>query len=176
MPAHSQVVVRKLKFAGSVKYEWPGTLIEMAGDDWAVVYHDPRRHVKLGAGVETAVDGSDHANMFHYVGLAQPVTVLFAFSQAGEFLEAKCDAALPAVRTDNRIDFVDLDLDVIVLPGGAHYIRDQEVFAERSVTMNYSEEAKRQAHLGILHALRMVRRKQFPFDGHAQRLAAAFSQ
>ena len=171
----TQVVVRKLKFDGSVKYVWPGSLVDIPRADWALVYHDPSRHEKVGDGVDTRVDGSDHASMFHYVGLAQPVTVLFAFSKAGEFLEAKCDATLPAVRTKNVIDFVDLDLDVIVLPGGAHYVRDQDVFAERSVTMNYSEEAKRQAHLGILHALRMVRRKQFPFDGHAERLAATFS-
>ena len=46
-------------------------------------------------------------------------------------------------------------------------VKDQEVFAERASSMNYSEEAKRAAHLGILHALRLVRRRQFPFDGHA---------
>ena len=173
MPAHPEVTVRKLKFDGSVKYAWPGTLVELVGDDWAVVYHDPRRHEKAGAGVDTHVDGSDRANMFHYLGLAQPVTVLFAFSKSGAFLEAKCDAALPATRHGNTIDFVDLDLDVVVLPSGMHYIRDQDVFAERSISMAYSEHAKRQAHLGILHSLRMVRRQQFPFDGHAERLAAS---
>ena len=170
MPADSQVVVRKLKFDGSVKYAWPGTLVEIIGEAWAVVYHDPSRHEKVPAGAETQVNGSDEAHMFHYLGLVQPVTALFAFSRAGQFLEAKCDAALPATRHGDSIDFVDLDLDVIVLPGGTHYIRDQDVFADRSVSMGYSEEAKRQAHLGILHALRMVRRQHFPFDGHAERL------
>ncbi len=78
-------------------------------------------------------------------------------------------ATPPSLRFIRNIglDFVDLDLDVIVLPGLQHYVRDQEVFAERSVTMAYTEEAKRTAHLGILHSLRMVRRQQFPFDGHA---------
>jgi hypothetical protein len=175
VPTHPEVIVRKLKFDGSAKYAWPGTLVEMVEDDWAVVHHDPRRHEKVGAGLDLRADGSDRASMLHYVGLARPVSVLFAFSRVGKFLEAKCDAALPATRIGNMIDFVDLDLDVVMLPGGAHYIRDQEVFAERSIAMGYSEEAKRQAHLGILHALRMVRRKQFPFDGHAERLATAFS-
>jgi protein associated with RNAse G/E len=104
------------------------------------------------------------------VGLEVPVTVLFWFDRQGEFVDAKCDAAFPATRSGTSLDFIDLDLDVIVLPGLQHYVRDQEVFAERSVTMAYSESAKQTAHIGILHSLRMVRRRQFPFDGHAERL------
>ena len=57
------------------------------------------------------------------------------------------------------------------MPGFTHYVRDQQVFAERAVSMGYTPEAQRSAHLGILRALRLVRRRQFPFDGHAERLA-----
>jgi hypothetical protein len=161
-----QVIVRKLKFDGSVKYAWPGDLVELRAGEWAVVYHNPERHQK----VSTDAAEGEPAHHFHYVGLAGPVTVLFAYSLAGGFVEAKCDAALPGTFDGERADFVDLDLDVVVLPGGQHYVRDQEVFAERSVSMGYSDEAKRLAHLGILHGLRMVRRGAFPFDGHAEGL------
>ena len=160
-----QVAVRKLKFDGSVKYIWPGDLVEL-GDEWAVVHHDPARHRKLADSPEEG----EPAHLIHYAGMGGPVTVLFAYSLDGRFLDAKCDAAFAATMDGDTIDFVDLDLDVVVLPGGHHYVRDQDVFAERSVSMSYSEEAKRTAHLGILHALRMVRRKAFPFDGHADNL------
>ena len=63
-----------------------------------------------------------------------------------------------------------LDLDVIVHPDLTYYVRDQEVFAERSETMGYSPEAHRAAHMGIGIALRLVRRRLFPFDGHPERL------
>lgn len=165
MQRFEQVTVRKLKFDGSVKYAWPGDLLEEL-DGWAVVRHDPKRHHKVGDDTR----GSDGSELIHYLGLNGPLTVLFAFDAGGTFLDAKCDAALPAVQHGDRIDFVDLDLDVIVLPGGSHYVRDQEVFAERALSMRYTGEAKRQAHLGILHALRMVRRGLFPFDGHAGRV------
>lgn len=166
MAGFEQVTVRKLKFDGSVKYEWTGDLVEdLLG--WAVVWHDPARHEKRG---DDSRPEGEPAHTLHYCGFDRPLTVLFAFDPRGRFLDAKCDAALPARRDGERIDFVDLDLDVVVLPGGSHYVRDQEVFAERAVSMGYTEEAKRQAHLGVLHALRMVRRRQFPFDGHAERL------
>ena len=165
-----EVVVRKLKFNGQVKYEWPGDLVEERADEWLVVHHHPARHAKLSF-TESPDDDGEPAHFLHYMGLGGPLSMIFAYSTKGEFLDAKCDAGLPVRFDGERADFVDLDLDVVVLPGGQHFVKDQEVFAQRSVSMAYSEEAKRAAHLGILHALRMVRRGLFPFDGHADELA-----
>lgn len=166
----AEVVVRKLKFDGSLKYAWPGEVRPSGRDDWVTVYHNPRTYQKRMA--DGSIEQGDPSHLIHYVSLAEPLTVIFAYSLDGAFLDAKCDAALPGERHGEMLDFVDLDLDVVVLPGGAHYVRDQEVFAERAVSMGYSDEAKRAAHLGVLHALRMVRGRRFPFDGHADRLVA----
>ena len=168
----NELVVRKLKFDGSVSSEWDADLVAEIGQEWLVTRHDGARH-------QIRDDHVREPNLgfvaLHYLSTTRPLSIQFRFEGRGQrFLEAKCDAALPATRHGNTIDFVDLDLDVVVLPGGMHYIRDQDIFAERSVSMAYTEEAKRQAHLGILHGLRMVRRNQFPFDGHAERLAATF--
>jgi len=162
----SPIVIRKLKFDGSVRYEWEGELIEEL-DGWAIVLHDTSRHQKH--------DSKPSPNLepgvgLHYLGLDSPLTVLFWFDPSLTFCDAKCDASLPASHSGNGFDFVDLDLDVIVLPGLQHYVRDQEGFAERSTSMGYSESARRAAHAGILRALRAVRRRQFPFDGSPERL------
>lgn len=168
----TEVVVRKLKFDGSVRYEWDGELVDDR-PGWLVVLH-AEGHEKRETEPKPAP--GDPVLALHYMGFDGPLSVLFTFAAAGrQLLDAKCDAALPATRHGNTIDFVDLDLDVVVLRGGMHYIRDQAVFAERSVSMAYPEDVKRQAHLGILHALRMVRRQQFPFDGHAERLLTTLS-
>jgi protein associated with RNAse G/E len=163
-----ELTVRKRKFDGSVKYEWPGEVVSTGRDEWLTVYHHPRRSQKRMA--DGTHESGEPAHFIHYVGMAAPLTLIFAYSLEGVFLDAKCDAALPGELRGEYLDFVDLDLDVVVLPGGHHYVRDQDVFAERSVSMGYSDEAKRAAHLGVLHALRMVRRRGFPFDGHADAL------
>jgi protein associated with RNAse G/E len=162
--ARQRVTIRKLKFDGSVKYEWDGRLVERNGDWLVVTHHFPQDRKRPAPEVNRSLD-------IHYVSLSQPLTVLFSFDRRGAFQEAKCDAALPAEQQGLSIDFVDLDLDVVVMPGFTHYVRDQQVFAERAVSMGYTPEAQRSAHLGILRALRLVRRRQFPFDGHAERLA-----
>ena len=152
----TRAVVRKLKFGGRVKYEWPGNVVDEIPGEWLVVHHDPARHEKHSFGEPP--EAREPAHFLHYIGLSGPLSLIFTYSLSGEFLDAKCDAALPGSWDGEHADFVDLDLDVVVLPGFQHFVKDQAVFAERAVTMNYSDEAKRAAHLGILHALRIVRR------------------
>jgi hypothetical protein len=161
----TRAVVRKLKFGGRVKYEWPGEIVDEVPGEWLVVHHDPARHEKHSFGEPP--EAKEPAHFLHYIGLSGPLSLIFTYSLSGQFLDAKCDAALPGTWDGAHADFVDLDLDVVVLPGFQHFVKDQEVFAERASSMEYTDDAKRAAHLGILHALRAVRRRQFPFDGHA---------
>ncbi len=162
------VTVRKLKFDGSIKSEWDGDLLESPASDWLVALHDAERHQKREPPSHRL---QQPRYAIHYLNVARPLTILFTFDESGAWSsEAKCDAAFPAVQRGTLVDFVDLDLDVIVHPDLTYYVRDQEVFAERSETMGYSPEARRAAHMGIGIALRLVRRRLFPFDGHPDRL------
>ncbi|WP_322817452.1 DUF402 domain-containing protein [Tepidiforma sp.] len=153
------VLVRKRKYDRSVRSTWPGDLVD-AHDDWLIVLHDSQHHPK---------DPPDPASApgygIHTIGLREPLTVLHCFDALGHFIEAKCDAALPATISGRTIDFVDLDLDVVLLPEGTHHIRDREIFEQRARTMAYPPEVRRAAWCGILHALRRIRRRRFPFDG-----------
>ncbi|GIW13419.1 MAG: hypothetical protein KatS3mg062_0858 [Tepidiforma sp.] len=159
------VTVRKLKYDGTVRYSWPGDLIDARGQEWLIVLHDSERHSKSPPAPVTAAGFG-----IHTIGLRQPLTILHAFDPLGNFLEAKCDAALPAALRGRTIDFVDLDLDVVVVPGGDHYVRDLDVFQERAAAMHYPPDVRRAAWRGILHALRAIRRRRFPFDGTLEAL------
>lgn len=136
----------------------------MLGDSdggWLVVYFDHPNY---------AIGDLRVARALQFFGTRQPLTILVCFDEDGQVLEWQCDACLPAVRTGNRIDYVDLDLDVMVNPDGTHYVRDLEDFQERSVSLAYSEEAKAAAWKGVALALLLVKRKRFPFDGSAERM------
>ncbi len=154
------VLVRKRKYDGTIRYEWPGDLVDAIGDDWLIVLHDTTRHQKTPpAPAESPGFG------LHTIGLRGPLTVLHWFDELGRLVDAKCDAALPAQRSGRLIDFIDLDLDLVVLPGGHHYVRDRDVFEARARALAYPPAVRRAAWCGILRALRAVRRGRFPFDG-----------
>ncbi len=165
-----QVETRKLKFDASGrsnglerpgKPPWNGLVVDEVAGRWVVTYSHRPGHAPRGIETEHAIQ---------FFGLDKPLTVLACFDADRRLIEWQCDAALPAVRTGAMIEYVDLDLDVMVNPDGSYYVRDLEEFEERSVSLAYSEEAKAAAWKGIALALLLVKRKRYPFDGTAERL------
>jgi len=166
------IETRKLKFDATGnsfglerpgKPPWRSRVIDEIPGQWLVTYSHRPGHAPRG--IETV-----HALQFF--GLDKPLTVLACFDEARALIEWQCDAALPAVRSEGMLEYVDLDLDVMVNPDGTHYVRDLEEFEERSVTLSYSVEAKAAAWKGVALALLLVKRKRYPFDGSAERLLA----
>ncbi len=164
---HNPVTVRKLKYDGSVKYDWDGDLVD-GGDGWVATFHEAAVH---GKSLTLRDEVPPFAIRYFWTG--QPLGVLFCFDSQGTFTYAKCDASLPAEVSGRSVSFVDLDLDVVVVPtasGLSYSVKDQAVFAARRLSMGYSEEACRAANRGMGIGLRMVRRRSFPFDGSAEAL------
>lgn len=166
------IETRKLKFDASGqsaglerpgKPPWQARIIDEAPGRWVVTYSHRPGHAPRGVETEHAIQ---------FFGLDKPLTVLACFDADGSLIEWQCDAALPAIRGGGMIEYVDLDLDVMVNPDGTHFVRDLEEFEERSVSLNYSEEAKAAAWKGVALALLLLKRKRYPFDGSAERLLA----
>ncbi len=154
------IVVQKTKFNGEVKSEWEGELVKSADSNWRIVLHHPIHHNKFEDG---QIAQADHL-FVHCLNLVEPLSVLLCFDDAGHFLQAKCDAALPAIQTDQTITFVDLDLDIIVESDFSWWLQDEDTFAQHRVSMGYSEQAIQNAHDGIELAKKLVTSRQFPFN------------
>ncbi|MEM7117269.1 MAG: DUF402 domain-containing protein [Chloroflexota bacterium] len=156
-------LVRKEKFNGRLKSTWEGDLLLSPNPDWLVVYHDPERHRKFNrAGERTRADRP----FIHCFSLVDPITVLLGYEENGRFAQAKCDAALPASQNGSEIKFVDLDLDIMVMPDGKLWLEDEAVFAQHQHEIAYPEAVVQQAWHGIDLAKKLVATKTFPFDGH----------
>ncbi len=168
------VTVRKVKFDGSVSWEWEGDLVD-GTDEWLVVYHGPEHPPpakwarKWAAESERAGNGEALPRyVIHYVGTAAPLTALLFYDERGEFLGGQCDAALPAKVSRREVTFVDLDLDVIVRADWSYYVRDHEDFERNRAAMGYAEGAIAAAREGVRLAEEMIRARRRPFDGHGE--------
>ena len=166
--ASSDVLIRKEKLDGTVKYEWQGQSLPSQNPDWIVVLHDPNRHRKSRDGESLEATGI----LVHCLNTRRPITVLFAFNVEGSLIEAKCDAALPAERRGGTVAFVDLDLDLIVDSDRSSYVRDQAVFEQNTEGMEYGAEVVQSAYEGIELAQDLVRKEMFPFDGSISSIVA----
>ena len=158
--SQTTVTVRKRKFDNTIKSEWEGEIMPVHFPDWLFVLHHPERHLKFSQ------EGVVRSKRFflHGFNLNQPLTVLFEYSTKGEFREAKCDAALPATRKGNLIEFTDLDLDLIVKPDFSFYQRDEDQFAKNRKKMKYSKTVVAQARRGMMMAEVLVKTRRFPFN------------
>lgn len=156
------VETHKRKFDGSSKTAWCGDLIDAGPDGWLVVYYERPPHVtSSGAAVEHAL---------RYFSLQLPLSVLVCFDSLGAPIEFQCDAALPATLTGRRIDFVDLDLDLMVGRDGISYERDHDTFARNQARMRYPRTAITAAYEGMRLAHAFVESRECPFDDSPARL------
>lgn len=158
-PAREPILVRKRKYDGRVKSEWEGELLSVAAEGWLVVMHHPDRHRKRTDG-KWKRQSPVHVHCLH---VSAPLTVLLIYGRDGAFREAKCDAALPAVRDGSVIEFVDLDLDVIVAHDLTRFVRDEATFERNRKRMGYPEHIVAQAWAGIALVQELLARRQFPF-------------
>ena len=156
----SFINVRKRKFDDSIKSEWEGERLSSPDSNWLLILHHPKRHLKF-----TQHGTHTHDLLFlHCFYLAKPLAILLEFALNGEFRGAKCDASLPIIQKKNLVEFIDLDLDLIVESNLTNYVRDKITFAENSKTMGYPASVVQQAQRGIDLAKLLVINKQFPFD------------
>lgn len=155
------VTTVKRKFDGTAKPPWHGDLVDATPDGWLAVFYDhPPHHV---GGVEVG-----HA--LRYFSTELPLSVLVSFDAAGRLLEYQCDAALPATIDGRRIEFVDLDLDVMAGPSLAHFERDHETFERNRRAMAYPDDVVETARRGVVLATELIKARAYPFDGSAEAL------
>jgi protein associated with RNAse G/E len=69
--------------------------------------------------------------------LAQDWNAELAFDEAGRLVEVYCNVALPPGVGPRRLDWVDLDLDVIRRTGEAPFVDDRDEFQLHQALMDY---------------------------------------
>ena len=169
-PVRPPVLVRKLKYDGSLKSEWEGEALPVPQEGWLAALHHPRRHRKSQGGRSLRAD----RYFVHCLHTARPLTVLLQYGDDGAFEGAKCDAALPAVRRGPSIEFVDLDLDLVVGADFSFRQRDEDAFGLNGAAMGYSAGTRSRARRGIEEARRLVTARLFPFGDTVAALAREF--
>jgi len=157
----NEVVTRKQKYNGKLSHEWRGDLVE-GNPEWLAVYYE--------APVHETTTGQQVAHAIECLATHAPLVVLASFDGRGELLEYQCDACLPVTVSGRTFTWVDLDLDVIAGPDLVPRVRDFDDFAKHASAMAYPAKVIAQAEEGVNLALRMLRKRAWPFDGGAGQL------
>ena len=90
---------------------------------------------------------------------------VFRFSDpSGTLNSFYCNVNMPPSFDGNVLQYVDLDIDVLVRPDFSYQILDFEDFEVNARTYDYSPEVQENAHAALGELVELIETRSFPFD------------
>lgn len=163
------ITVTTRKYDGGIHLEWAARLL-LADDDLILTYAPP------GAMLVHHTKG---------LRLVQPHACLSAFPRQrrwnamldfapdGAPLGIYCNVALPPTSVPGRLDWIDLDLDVVRAGDGPATLVDEDEFAAHTVRYAYPTALVADARAAADELLALARRGSAPFIAQDQAAALA---
>jgi protein associated with RNAse G/E len=155
----SELTVRSLKYDGRVHREWRAELLRTEGSLIVVegVFEEEVRHPLLGT-----ISAGTVSTEYYWDDRWYSV---FRFREpAGELRNYYCNINTPARLEDNRLTFVDLDIDVLVAPDFSLQVLDEDEFEAHEQLYNYPPEFRGRAREALAEVCELIRLRRFPFD------------
>lgn len=153
-----ETTINARKFDGTVHRSWKAELIR--SDSRLLIFRGvfdrEVDHPELGTIERGTVS-------YEYYWLDRWYNV-FRFQQPdGRFRNFYCNVNMPPTFNDGVLDYIDLDLDVLVWPGLAPEILDLDDFQSNARQYNYPQSVRDSAHQALSTLTAMVERGDFPF-------------
>lgn len=90
---------------------------------------------------------------------------VFRFSdRSGTLNSFYCNVNMPPSFDGHVLQYIDLDIDVLVRPDFSYQVLDLEDFEVNARTYNYSPEVQENAYAALAELSRLIETRSFPFD------------
>lgn len=153
------IVVNSRKFDGRIAKSWEADLIERRDDVLILkgVFDSDIDHKKLGF--------IKHGTVSYEFYWADRWYNVFRFHEPdGHLRSYYCNVATPSVFENGKLDYIDLDIDVLADASLRYEILDLDEFEERAVEMNYPKEILDRSKSSLDELITLIESRQFPFD------------
>jgi protein associated with RNAse G/E len=153
------VTINSRKFDGTIHKTWTADLIEQKNTLLTFVgeFEKEVNHKELGVIRRGTVS-------YEFYWLDCWFNIFRFHEPNGSLRNFYCNINLPPIFKDKVLDYVDLDIDVLVWKDFSIQILDIDEFAENSKKYNYSLEIKNKASESLKEILNLIEKRDFPFD------------
>lgn len=158
----TMIKVRACKYDGSEHRSWPAKILRQAGSLIVLdaVFDQEVIHELLG----TIVNGT---TSIEYYWLDRWYSV-FRFSHpGGELRNYYCNVNVPPQFAGEVLNYIDLDIDILVEPDFSYQIVDLEDFEENALRYGYSEKVQKRARQALAELIDLIETRAFPFNDPA---------
>lgn len=153
------VTINSRKYDLSIRRSWQAELIEHTDNLLVFVGEFDRDidHADLGFIPRGTVS-------HEYYWLDRWYNVFRFVLPDGSLRNYYCNIAMPATFKDGVLDYVDLDIDVVVWSDFRHEILDLEDFEKNGIRYNYPTRITEKAQQSIAELIGAIERRDSPFD------------
>ena len=85
------------------------------------------------------------------------------YEPSGVFRNFYCNVGMPPQYSNGVLDFIDLDIDVVVWPDWKIDVLDRVEFEENTVKFGYPDEVVHRANESLTELLEWIEKREFPF-------------
>ena len=151
------MTVNSRKYDGSISRTWEGDLVaeELPLIKLIGVFERTVEHSALGLIKEGTVS-------YEYFWTDRWYNIFRFHDATSEFRNYYLNLTMPPTYSIGVLDYVDLDIDILVWPDGRYDVLDQEEFERNALAFGYPDELKRKVELELETLLAMVRRDELP--------------
>lgn len=147
------------KFDGRIHRTWKA---ELVNEDFPLLifvgeFTEEINHSNLG------VIGCGTVS-YEYYWLDRWFNVFRFHNKNGDLRNFYCNINMPPTFENSVLDYIDLDIDVLVWEDFSFEILDLEEFEENAEKYNYPEELKMKAQKSLEELTEMINKRAFPFD------------
>ena len=155
----NEIIINSRKFDGSVNRRWKADLIESNIDflKFVGIFDEEIVHPHLGVIRRGTIS-------YEYYWFERWYNIFEFHEPEGNLRNFYCNVNMPPKFENNILDYVDLDIDVLVWKDLSYEVLDLDDFAENSLKYSYSNEVIEKSLTSVKAIEKRIEERQFPFD------------
>jgi protein associated with RNAse G/E len=156
---NSLITINSRKFDGVIHRSWKAELLEETDELYLLVgeFDEEVEHSKLGVIGRGTIS-------YEYYWKNEWYNVFRFHEPGGELRNFYCNINRPPQLNGEVLDYVDLEIDILVWRDFSFEILDLDEYEETARKFNFPDEIKRKVEESLDKLLEMIKEKQFPFD------------
>lgn len=152
-----QITINSRKYDGSIGRSWKCDLIRKSGTELVFVgtFDLDISHPDLGNLKRGTIS-------YEYYWLDRWYNIFCFYEPDGRFRNYYCNVNMPPVFVDGILNYVDLDIDVVVWPDGSFKILDEGEYEQNAIKFDYPEDVREKAADALHQVLELIRHQKLP--------------
>ncbi|MEO7659971.1 MAG: DUF402 domain-containing protein [Pyrinomonadaceae bacterium] len=152
-----RITINSRKYDGSIRRTWQCGLIEQTGPQYLFlgIFDQDVIHSDLGTLSRGTLS-------YEYYWLDRWFNIFRFHEPDGTFRNFYCNISMPPVFKNGVLDYVDLDLDVLVWPGWRFEILDEAEYAENAQKFDYPATVRDSSASALSKLLKLIENRKLP--------------